>query len=230
MLLLISGNILLELLTTKPEISENWSMIKKIIQTLGNITPKLATKIFHLATNSYPLDKKLLLEIKEVIIKNNLTDLSQISKNALVLFKALEGFNDTTTSSLPCTQTVIRLPLITNKNSGEICQSENIRNSKKRFTTNQNQKTAINNGDNSNRVQIRREYNKATGQITTSCGSSSTRSTSSTDSDDRYLSSSIDRVSNERPNSALSAYSNAQESVSFTNNQYIPPHVFPENR
>lgn len=88
----------MELLTAKPNITVNWPIIKEIVQNLGEISPEIAKKILHSATKAYPLDKNILLDINEVIITNELTDLSQITEDVLVALRHLANFNENSIS------------------------------------------------------------------------------------------------------------------------------------
>lgn len=89
----------MDLITAQQTLTDtNWQIIKKIFLTVGVISPKLAKKILWLATKSYPLDRNMLVDINEVIIKNKLTDLSEVSADVLTAFKP---FTDSAPSSVP---------------------------------------------------------------------------------------------------------------------------------
>lgn len=195
-------------------------MIKKIIKTVDGVSPKLATKIFHSATSVYPLDRNLLLDINEVIIRKKLTDLSQINERVLAAFKCL--FNDNTTTRVP--QTVVRLPIPTNSEnhsaSSSVENSPQARQTKSQYHHNQQNKDY-----HENRQRDRRKCDFSTGKI-------SINFDSDTGLDECYFEPSLVQVVN-RTNENVSApnsSSSSRESSVFTDNQYIPQHIVPENR
>lgn len=210
----ISAQIILELITARPEISENWPMIKRIIQTLDQITPKLAMKIFRLATHVYPLNRNLLVDIHEVIIKSKLTDLSQISEEALLPFKTLTEFNGNTTSRSPVTQREKRLPVADN--------FELLQNSQKALNQN-NKNINDTNQLNNNRRRGRANYIDNTNNIYYS---------SDLDSEHQQTVQTIQfRRTIENTNHSLqSSSSSSRDDSVFSDTQYIPQHILPETR
>lgn len=211
----------MELLTARPEIKENWPVIKKIIKAIERISPKLATKILHSATSVYPLDRQLLLDINEVIIRNELTDLSQISEGALAAFKCL--FSDNSNSRIPIPQTVIRLPVQTNLvNHSRSSTTENVFPPQQTTLQNFTDKQAPNTRQNEHR-----NYNSRTGQITTSFDEDSNLNTCYFEPPPLHL---LNRGNENSNTLALTSSSSSQEGSVFSDSQYVPQHIIPDNR
>lgn len=211
-------------MTSKPDITENWQIIKKIIRTLNVISPKLAKKILQSATNVYPLDRNLLLDMNEVIIKNKLTDLLQISEDILAPFKTLADFNENTIPKLPRLQQVTRPPLAT-----KILPARQSHNDMDRFEHFQRNKINNDRNTSKNRQRERRNCDFTTGKITTSYDSNG-----SSDSDDRLLEPTSTPIfhrfqENSNPSAPTSSTSSRASSVCSDNN-YVPQLLFTENR
>ncbi|KAJ8955062.1 hypothetical protein NQ314_006942 [Rhamnusium bicolor] len=112
------GDILLDLITRKHNISENWDVIKRIAKARGHVSPTIVTRMLTRVTAVYPLNKHLCLEIYNVIIENKMTDLSQINEEFLAPFRTLAGFRDLTdttekpTVSVPSSRSLVHPPVI----------------------------------------------------------------------------------------------------------------------
>ncbi|KAJ8960647.1 hypothetical protein NQ318_013939 [Aromia moschata] len=109
------ADILLDLITRKQNVSENWEVIQRIAKARGRISPDIARRILNRVTASYPVNKNLCLEIYNVIIKKNMTDVARISADVLAPFRAIEGFRDLEEVPSPiCPGTVSpsRIPLV----------------------------------------------------------------------------------------------------------------------
>lgn len=214
-------------------------MIKKIIRTVDGISPKQAKKILHSATNAYPLDRNLLLDINEVIIKNGLTDLSQIGEDLLIPFKTLDDFHENTTSRMPNLQSVTR-PAVARKIQNisipgikkKVIDLRKLpipeqqpRNDKSRFEYNQTNKSDHKFNMKKSRQRERRNCDFRTGRITTSYDSAG-----SSDSDERYIDSGptqmiYRQIDNSNPSIPTSPLSSCTSSV-CSDNQYVPQQVF----
>ncbi|KAJ8921547.1 hypothetical protein NQ315_003167 [Exocentrus adspersus] len=90
------ADILLEIIVRKPDIAENWEVIKRIARARGQIKSAIVTTILMRLTSDYPVNRDLCLQVYNVIIKNNMTDLSLISENLLTPFRTLVGFPSAT--------------------------------------------------------------------------------------------------------------------------------------
>lgn len=64
-------------------------MVKRVAKARGRITPSIADRILVRVASVYPLNKELCLEIYETIVKGDMTDVSQISKESLMPYKKL---------------------------------------------------------------------------------------------------------------------------------------------
>lgn len=216
------------MLTARPEIKENWSVIKKIIKTIERVSPKLATKILHSATAVYPLDRQLLLDINEVIIRNELTDLSQISEGVLAAFKCL--FSDNNNSRAPITQTIIRLPIQipSFENFSRDSSVDNIFQPRETTTSNNfHNKRNTDKPATNTRPNERRNCDFRTGQITTSFDGDQ-------NFDECYFEPPpLNPVNwpNENSNPLAPSSSNSsREGSVFSESQYVPQNVVPDNR
>ncbi|KAJ8967297.1 hypothetical protein NQ317_008846 [Molorchus minor] len=90
----VLADILLDLITRKPSIQENWEVIQRIAKARGYVSPDIVKRILNKVTSDYPINKNLCLEIYNVMIKNKMTDISQISNEMLKPFHAMLGFRE----------------------------------------------------------------------------------------------------------------------------------------
>lgn len=218
----------MELLTARPEIKKNWPVIKKIIKTIDRISPKLATKILHSATAVYPLDRQLLLDINDVIIRNELTDLSQISEGALAAFKCL--FSDNTNSRATLTQTIIRLP-VQNSNLEEPSRNPSVDNifQPSEITTTQNSYNNRNTDTpaTNTRQNDRRKCDFRSGQIITTFDGNQNFNECYFEPPPLHTI----NGPNENSNHFVSGSSNSsREGSVFSDSQYVPQHIVPDHR